>query len=443
MSRTRRKLVGFRTLGAPKGSTRVIAYHGTSSVFLPSIMKHGLQAFPERKVWEDDPSASVYHSSRASYGGVYLTTNLLTATGSALAAVMKFGGRQLIIIASVKLGAVAPDEDNIVYKFEKQLASILKAEGVPVSGSDYWNEVAGYLDALEIFAEEPNLIGSLAAQRLDQIVGRFITTAHEAFSRHPVKQPIPTELWRRFLWIAIWRRNSYSSSMYEYHNRRRQYQDGLDSAYFNLNRALPRTALIPIKIVVEIASGTFTPQIQQELIQNLEKALEIAPEIEFKNPDLIINLLKALREGVADPEVLGPQLEALNEEFVLKIEELLFQLSEMNREMENLLWSDFRITKPMASGEAEEQFASTAEQLIHYYGIDVEEYEDILEKRGLASFRLMHNLGFSGSNRIIAIVEIIRNPTNYRASLARLYGELPVEFLDDWTLRQGEPEEIF
>ena len=98
-----------------KRAQPVIVYHGTSSTFLRSILKNGLQSEPQEKVWQDDPQASSMSTTRQSYGGVYFTGNLMTATSSSTNATRKFKGNPLFIIASIVPESALPDEDEFRY----------------------------------------------------------------------------------------------------------------------------------------------------------------------------------------------------------------------------------------------------------------------------------------------------------------------------------------
>src|SRR5208337_2478430 len=62
-------------------AARSIWYHGSSIKNLRSILAQGLIPDPKERAWADDPESSVYTPSRESYGGIYVTQNLLTATG--------------------------------------------------------------------------------------------------------------------------------------------------------------------------------------------------------------------------------------------------------------------------------------------------------------------------------------------------------------------------
>jgi len=85
----------------------VYMYHGTSSRFLRSILKHGLLPDPGHKSW-------VGYHNLASLGGVYMSIDRDTAAEAARAAVNKHGGEPIIIKISVVPDSGTPDEDDVI-----------------------------------------------------------------------------------------------------------------------------------------------------------------------------------------------------------------------------------------------------------------------------------------------------------------------------------------
>lgn len=83
-------------------------YHGTSSVFLPQIMKHGLQPNLEHHSWITGGEGG------ESYGGVYLTADQWTAENAATAACNTHGGDPVVLKVQYALGSGSLDEDEIV-----------------------------------------------------------------------------------------------------------------------------------------------------------------------------------------------------------------------------------------------------------------------------------------------------------------------------------------
>ena len=113
------------------GQQKVVTmYHGTSSVFLPSIRKFGLDPNPKpiRKPGDPHPSQirklgldpipaqkSWYPDGKEallSYGGVYITTSNDVATTAAQAAAKRHGGEPILITVQYVLGSGGLDEDQ-------------------------------------------------------------------------------------------------------------------------------------------------------------------------------------------------------------------------------------------------------------------------------------------------------------------------------------------
>ena len=86
-----------------------IMYHGTSSVFLPSIMKHGLIPNAPHKSFGDD--------AWASYGGVYLTSKPAYAKKATKFAVETHGGDPILITVQLVVGSGGLDEDLVIKRF--------------------------------------------------------------------------------------------------------------------------------------------------------------------------------------------------------------------------------------------------------------------------------------------------------------------------------------
>jgi hypothetical protein len=91
---------------------RKIWYHGTSSTFLNSILKNGLKVDTKRKSWDVDEDSSFENIDRTSYGGVYLTTNLGTASSASYRAKQKFAGEKIIVISELQTKTLVSDEDD-------------------------------------------------------------------------------------------------------------------------------------------------------------------------------------------------------------------------------------------------------------------------------------------------------------------------------------------
>ena len=91
-------------------------YHGTATANLDSIKSEGVQPSGKKKVWDEDPYASMNSPDRSSIGGSYWTINLMSAI-SAPRQNAKNNTRPdsiLIVCAELQPNAMYMDEDNIV-----------------------------------------------------------------------------------------------------------------------------------------------------------------------------------------------------------------------------------------------------------------------------------------------------------------------------------------
>lgn len=91
----------------------VIMYHGTDGNNLPGILRDGLVPFPSHRAWAADPDAGFNTPSRQSYGGVYLTRNVMTAISSS-SNITKYKRKGLIVVCRVEPKSLFADEDDIV-----------------------------------------------------------------------------------------------------------------------------------------------------------------------------------------------------------------------------------------------------------------------------------------------------------------------------------------
>src|SRR5208337_558503 len=126
-------------------AARSIWYHGSSIKNLRSILAQGLIPDPKERAWADDPESSVYTPSRESYGGIYVTQNLLTATGAPRDGVKE--GRVVLVVMEL--------QPNTFYLDEDQVTGWLNAPIGVASDSD-WNIGIYYLSATQ-----PDVSGEL------------------------------------------------------------------------------------------------------------------------------------------------------------------------------------------------------------------------------------------------------------------------------------------
>lgn len=97
-----------------------IMYHGTSSVFLSSIMKHGLIPNAPHK------SFGAHDIKLYSYGGVYLTSNENRAEEAAFDAIKYHNGEPIIIKIQYVTGSGGLDEDLINLTFKSKIPYFLR-----------------------------------------------------------------------------------------------------------------------------------------------------------------------------------------------------------------------------------------------------------------------------------------------------------------------------
>lgn len=118
-----------------------LMYHGTSSVFLHSILKQGMVPDPAKKRWGDDPDETESMFSRASLSGSYWTSNYMTASSSATSTMRKFGGDEIIIMAHIAEQSAYADEDNINTDIKQAVSDTVRFAN-PQVRADFWIAIA-------------------------------------------------------------------------------------------------------------------------------------------------------------------------------------------------------------------------------------------------------------------------------------------------------------
>lgn len=101
---------------------RILMFHGTSDVLLPSIMTNGLLPDPPRRL---SALMATGTGHTASFPGSYFTTRPSLADSYAKQAAKDFGGNGVVLACSLILGELVPDEDEIHQMLESELAWIL------------------------------------------------------------------------------------------------------------------------------------------------------------------------------------------------------------------------------------------------------------------------------------------------------------------------------
>lgn len=165
----------LRELTEAKFRKSVTMFHGTSSVFLPTILSNGLIPNPKKKKWDVDPNISLGTQSRVSLPGSYWTSNLLTATSSALNTTEKFGGETIVVIAQIQTRSAMADEDNVTHSLRWEYDSAFGG----------------------IYSDKPGLVASVYYDSRDyyeQAKQKFINQVHNELSGDNEKKPIPEKL---------------------------------------------------------------------------------------------------------------------------------------------------------------------------------------------------------------------------------------------------------
>lgn len=95
-----------------------IYYHGTSTDMLPVILKQGLIPDPKDRAWDKDETRAPSMADRTSYGGIYVTRNLGTASSSASNHNNKKSGEYspgIIVVMRLQPRSLVADEDELVF----------------------------------------------------------------------------------------------------------------------------------------------------------------------------------------------------------------------------------------------------------------------------------------------------------------------------------------
>jgi len=88
-----------------------LMYHGTSSIYLKSILKHGLLANPPRRTYDGNYGNQGYDT----YGGIYLTPRKNMAEEAAEYTTDAVGGEPMVIMVQYVQGSGNIDEDIITH----------------------------------------------------------------------------------------------------------------------------------------------------------------------------------------------------------------------------------------------------------------------------------------------------------------------------------------
>lgn len=160
-----------------------LMYHGTSSVFLRTILKQGIVPDPRQKRWATDDAESAHSFSRISLPGSYWTSNLMTARSSASNTIQKFGGDELMVIAQIAEQSAYADEDSINSQLQWAMGDTVHAFN-PGIVRNMWLVLAD------------SLFGTDASKR-DAVQQVFINSLHKHLqgrAKHPPNRELADEL---------------------------------------------------------------------------------------------------------------------------------------------------------------------------------------------------------------------------------------------------------
>jgi hypothetical protein len=185
-----------------------LMYHGTSSAFLRSILKNGLDPNPKQKSWD-------LGGTMPSLGGVYLAPTAGRSTRRAAdEAVKKYGGEPILITVQTVTASGTPDEDNIFntvassayemyrspnspYENLTNILQLLKSKAKLNQQSE--SVLKQFVDtAISILKREnfPTNKGSMYAENwllqqpeLKQLMTSVLNTMKPSMSEHPSNSP--------------------------------------------------------------------------------------------------------------------------------------------------------------------------------------------------------------------------------------------------------------
>lgn len=156
----------------------IIVFHGTSSKFLPKIFQLGVIPNSKQGAWraEDDKhevDADIRNPSLRSLEGSYWTTRVGTASSSATAAVMAYGGDKMYIIAQIVPRTALADEDNIrslvKRAFDNMMSNWFGGRKNSESEVDAW-KLKGAIDADP--AEYQKMVDDFSVILYDLLIGK-------------------------------------------------------------------------------------------------------------------------------------------------------------------------------------------------------------------------------------------------------------------------------
>lgn len=322
----------------------------------------------------------------------------MTAYSSSGFTARSFDGDQMVVVMAFNpySSAIVPDEDTIRYEIGRIVDAYLSQQQKFYLHLEYYTDVVGYIDALEAHAElegdeTAEWMASVADNLLHDFFNNFAIFAAEKFAADPAEDPTNEELWIRLLRANALRRSSYNWT--QAHGRGYGQWEWHAESFYDYRRYYSRG--------VEQASRQIRELVDTEIRQEDEDDWEV-----WKR-------MKAQRDSIKD------RIELIERELALAIWEL--QL------------------KPTSSEEAEVTYLELLDQVARAYPHWAQ--KSLLDPQGgIRSFRMLEPVGFSGENRIVAIVEW---PREFHV-LHLLYGDtLPDEFVTEYLRRVTDSLTVF
>ena len=253
-------------------SGEIIVYHGTSPRNFRSIMSQGLIPEPKKRAWATDNNTSFSGSSRQSLSGVYVSSNLLTATGAASNGSNGLKDGKLIVIAEIQPKTSYLDEDDL-----NRFSYISDSEEV----------IAGLYGALN--SNHPN--DEFVKQQYDKFKDNFYKKYQNL---HPnLMRRLETLLWDYFI-KAVTRKAAYLDDW-----KFRKTKDYVD----NLQK--PDKAKAEADMLRAKEALTKTLKNYSRLEDNYLQAMRVMQPIKFNGPNRILGIVYEpdTRKDGAAPEV--------------------------------------------------------------------------------------------------------------------------------------------
>lgn len=203
---------------------RIVLAHGTSSIHLDAILAHGLTSSPPRRLSEILCRETGGSAHLVSLPGTYLGSRIASASSYAAKAAQRLGGEGMVVLASVPLASLVPDEDEVHCQLNTTLLDAFNPErgsGIPFDQphiARYARELArdlfgrfdlsdgGAVDAEEQLADAAFHLGKLMLATVERTRGLPVSAIFDTTGRS----------WAEPLWVS--RLASDASGLETYRN---------------------------------------------------------------------------------------------------------------------------------------------------------------------------------------------------------------------------------